>query len=391
MDNSLKKYLEANDIIVKSDKTGLHLTIKNGNLSDLKELFANFKQTSSPKPSPHKSSSPPKSSPKEEKEKSKPKPKPKPVPVIKKREESESEEEEEKKEQSKIKKIIVSPVKTVPVKPITPSKKKENLPSNTVRVIFTSKKKSSIKSLTELKGLSLNDVTKRRKEIYDDFMEEFDLEDPYPNLEPSMIAFLINKYDILFFDSLLSTQLKDKGLGMLAVASNLLTKTAGCETRVDNDFIIKISTKIIDNISEDNTSRLYANKVTHVQNRIDALMEIIEHELIHAMNALDPINNEMLESGTCELQSSHGNWFTSIVNRLFLHTQHRHNLIDFAGSNEAVKLDVQPKLGTKVSFVGKDRKMTNGTIVKLNPKKAQVRVAEGLIWNVPYPNLYKPI
>ncbi len=270
-----------------------------------------------------------------------------------------------------------------------PEKKKEVLPKNTFRVNFTKISKNKATNILDIPNRTKDQINKLRKQIHKNLKEEFDIDD-YPTINAEMIAFLINEYDNLFFENLLSYQLNDNNLGMLAIASNLLTSSAGCETREKDDLVIKISTKIINNITPDNVHRLFANKDTHIEDQIDGLMEIVEHELIHALNVLDPESNKVNSNLECELATSHNNWFKTYVNKLFLHTKIRHNLIDVP---EKANMEVIPKdkvkVGMTVSFIQNGTKYT-GTIIKLNPVKTKVNIGGGGIWNVPYSNLLYP-
>ncbi len=423
MDNSsLKKYLESHGIIISENEEGLHLCVKDLNLIELRNIFisSNIRQEIGVQPLPNRDEIGAQSllvrdeigvQPILDKKKDETGSESENKIIIKKKttlvgkspiiikvkvpnlDEDEDESEDEiimKKKKMPVKTTLSQKI-TIPEEIQKPIKKLKILPKNTVEVKFSSLKQSGIKSLSEMKSLTKNEIDEKRNKIWNNFMNKFG-GDQYIDLEPKMIAFLIDQYNTSFFDSLLSTQLTHKKLGMLATANNLSTKTAGCEKLVDDDFIIEISTKVINSINGDNVHNMYANKNTPVDDRIDALMEIVEHELIHVMNALDPQYNELLKNGACELATSHNQWYIDMVQKLFGHDHCRHGLVESAiTSHSTIIPQNEVRLGLKVSFSGRKDEIKTGTIIKLNPKKAKVLVREGETWSVPYRNLYHNI
>lgn len=260
----------------------------------------------------------------------------------------------------------------------------EKLKSDTVRVILKHNM-AEISDISELEIKNEKDVEFTRN-VIKNRIKEFYPNSPFQLVTPNLIAMLISEYDNLFFSGIINRKLEENDLGILAIASKSLTKTAGTASRKKKDLIVKISATIMNNITKDNAENLFGNKDESVKTRLNALMEIVEHELIHILQMLDKNFN-------C-LANHHGEWFKKYSKQIFFHTKCTHMLIEedpFIEKSDLKKEDL--KLGDNVSFITKNKDKTfcknKGKIIKLNPKKAKVFVDIGLSYSVSYAYLTK--
>lgn len=159
--------------------------------------------------------------------------------------------------------------------------------------------------------------------------------------------------------------------------SDLLTSTSGkCGFRGNRTYVLRISTKILNNISDpgresvirrmlaDNQadSRLQAGGIT-ISDRLDGLMLIFEHELIHLMIFIA----EVTDTG------SHGQLFKQMVINLFGQTSMTHGLI--AKPNNGLSKDAV-KIGDIVYFTHRKEEVL-GIVQKVNKKTVQVHTDQG--------------
>jgi hypothetical protein len=258
-------------------------------------------------------------------------------------------------------------------------------------VLFNSFAKfDSQKKIDHLELSSSEEIELKRMMIREIIEEKFH-SFPDPEITPPLVAELISQYNDIFLDQILSKRLEEEGLGMYATTSKMLTRTAGTASRKDDNFIIKVSYKILMGVTSKNGSKLYANTQNPVGDRLNALMEIIEHELVHIINMLNIDSNEVNEDGTFDVADSHGRWFQKKSKEIFRHTSMRHFLIDDGteGSNyERNDYSIDETVSFKLKKTEGIRLFT-GKIIKLNPKNAKIQIDLGTGYSVPYRMIIK--
>lgn len=286
--------------------------------------------------------------------------------------------------------------KNVPIKDNKESDEEKNkikdtrqLPSNYIIVEYldSPQKDDDITKVSELPERSESDINKLRDKIRRRVMKQLDIEDGFPTITSEMIAEFIAYYDAYFFNRLIETNLEENNLEIVSIASNTLRTTAGTAGRIGDYLAVSISTKVMEGVKSDNSHRLLANKQTPVKDRLDALMNIIEHELIHILAMLDKDANTVNVGGVIEASEVHGDWFKRYARKIFGHTEYKHNLIDYQGSNSPeLKKTTKERLsvGQKIYFFDKSGQKITGTINKLNPVNARVLIGVGREYNVPY-------
>ena len=260
----------------------------------------------------------------------------------------------------------------------------EVLPKGKTRVVFVlnDERDPDITTVKELPKRTVSEVAELREEI----RKKVNKPDGYPAITSMLVAKLITYYDAYFLNNLLAKGLRTHKLGMIAVVNTLATKTAGTAGRVKDNMEISISSTLLTNVTAENCERLFANKTTCVIDRLDALMEIVEHEIVHILAFLDEDANEVNAKGKIDAADSHGEWFMKTVAKLFRHTSFRHNLIDTPGMENRTKLTTKEdlRIGQKVHFIAKGDEKMSGKVIKINPKNARVSIGPGLEYNVPY-------
>jgi hypothetical protein len=148
---------------------------------------------------------------------------------------------------------------------------------------------------------------------------------------------------------------------------------------------LKIASKIMRGITPETVQRqtLQANGIP-VHDRLDALLVVFEHELVHLMISISGFPDT----------SSHGPLFKALALNLFGQTTATHGLIvtpqaeiPRSGSSTPTRPpgSVSPselQVGQTIRYKGKNGIVT-GIIMKLNPKRARIRSNEG-DFDVPY-------
>lgn len=195
----------------------------------------------------------------------------------------------------------------------------------------------------------------------------------YPVLSSDLIKELVFLYDKIFFKDQIQHELNKTKISMKCIPSQSMTKTAGSVQLKDNKIILKISNPIIEKITPLHIAGLKDSCSQPITNRLHAIMTIIEHEIIHILQFL---NKE-------ERGINHNEWFKNQTKIYFDHVNIRHNLIESPTINTKDNFN----LNEQVCFYSKDVKYI-GNIIKLNPKRAQIKVND-TIYAVYYNQLHK--
>ncbi|WBW96140.1 SprT-like domain-containing protein [Oceanirhabdus sp. W0125-5] len=208
--------------------------------------------------------------------------------------------------------------------------------------------------------LSSEDVISKREEIKKLFIKKSMnyLEYGLVDLSAVDIKILFNLYDDIFFEGIF----KNNDTNVKFSISSRMTSAAGktiAKTRngrLINDFEIRLSKVFFNNLLRTEEDREVCG--LKCEDRLMAVMLIMEHELIHLL--------EFILYGNSNCSNSR---FKLIANNLFGHTRSYHKL---PNNREVLKRDKNMVLGDKVSFDFKNEKL-EGILYKVN-KRAVVMV-----------------
>ena len=230
-------------------------------------------------------------------------------------------------------------------------------------------------------------IARNRKELMKSLVDKYG---KYPKMEHSTIPKLMQKmyeyYDESFFQGLLSRQVKSSGKGIVFELSNQASSSAGSAwVRRNKTTRIMFSVKVFREVTKKTVASLTVNGL-NVTNRVDAMMRVMEHELVHLA---------LLTSGSKEhTNEGHGPFFKAIVFALFGHITTTHDLkIDenLVGKTRLTKETV--KVGDYVAMSDTDkcgdRKVILAKVTGKNIKTATVQTTEDA-YRVRYGELFKP-
>ena len=215
-----------------------------------------------------------------------------------------------------------------------------------------------------------NEMIKKKRE---NIRQNLDLDNDLIDLHINHLETLFKLYDAEFFKGQLSNQINKKNGTLTFELSNRMKTSAGKCIVSNNNFIIRIAKKVL----LDSFNNQYQPSVNGINchNRIEALLLVFEHELIHL--AIYSMNLRLPKT---PIYSSHGSFFKQLAFAYFQHTKTKHNLQGLSSLPPLNKSDFT--LNQSVSFVFKKQTLT-GIITKLNPKRAAISTSSGL-YQVPY-------
>jgi len=203
------------------------------------------------------------------------------------------------------------------------------------------------------------------------------------NFDPAHLEFIYNYYNEHSFNQELSTMLKDKNR-KLTFGININSTSKIGEHKYDpstNTHSIRISSSFICNLFNKNEKTMKTNGII-IGDRLSALINIFEHELVHLYCSLKGYTRKIREGEGKMYYSPHGKLFQEMVFSYFGHTEFRHDL------NKGDATDLLSKddcfVGMNIYFDSKGTKIY-GRIDKLNPKTCGVTTESGTGYNVSYP------
>jgi hypothetical protein len=210
------------------------------------------------------------------------------------------------------------------------------------------------------------------------------------NLDPMLTFFNSNHlkeiyelYDKLSFNYTLSNLLKNNKRVLFFSTTLKSDTTAGLhryKPRIRTHFI-SISPKIICNLFIKGETTLKSNGVL-VSNRLEALLNIFEHELIHLYCSLHGYTRKIKEGKGKMYYSPHGKLFQELVFRYFGHTGYRHGFNNGEGLHCLDKSHC--KVGLRVYFDDKNKNRIYGEIIKVNITRCKINTDTGSIYDVPF-------
>lgn len=198
----------------------------------------------------------------------------------------------------------------------------------------------------------------------------------YPTLSEAMMKEMYEFYDANFFYGLLSKQVGNRAVTYKI--SNKATKSAG-SLRMGDPVRITLSQPIFRDVVG-NVDNLSVNGLS-VSNRMDAIMRVMEHELVHLALSSSDTDKHAVEG--------HGTLFKAIVKGLFGHTETTHQLISKIPSSVECLAKELLRVGDVVSYRSKAGDIVTGKVIKLNPVRAQLLLEGGVGCSVPYTMLFR--
>jgi len=160
---------------------------------------------------------------------------------------------------------------------------------------------------------------------------------------------LYRLYDEIFIARTLSTLIAGKTSLPVELTLSRAMRSAGGKTRVRKcacgniSYDISVSSTLLFNSFREGEREIVVSGLKCID-RLDALMRIMEHELIHLL--------ELLEYGHSSCSKAR---FISLAGQMFGHTQVRHELVT---QRERVAKDHQLHVGRKVSFTYNGKLLT---------------------------------
>ena len=220
-------------------------------------------------------------------------------------------------------------------------------------------------------------------------------------LTPGIFSYMLELYDIYFFDNLLIKFVKDNKCSITVCFGSRCSSVAG-------RCFIDLKKKCFSiELAPITFGKAFVNSVEHDTGGItcvellDCIMITFEHELVHALCGCFCENNCNVNTfyGEWECKNlsrnGHGKTFMSILNNTFGHTDYTHGLF---GRSKNSKLSNQVsksilKIGDMITFEGRLRtgnklnkrvSIISAKLAKINRSKVEVLVGEELTkWSIP--------
>ncbi len=194
----------------------------------------------------------------------------------------------------------------------------------------------------------------------------------FRSVAQSDLAKMLEAYDEIFFDR--SCLELAKLFGMSCRLSSRMTRAGGKTIRTSypaqygkpasTHYEIALSSSLLFQTFRDDQRPVRVCGMS-CQDRLSAMQRIVEHELIHLSEMLVWIDSDCAKSR-----------FQNITNRLFGHTEHRHELVT---QHERAKEEFNIRLGDRVVFrfdnqqrVGRVNRITRRVTVLVESDKGQL-------------------
>ncbi len=213
-----------------------------------------------------------------------------------------------------------------------------------------------------------------------------------------LVQTIFDLYDRIFFDGCLRTKIEEQGSTISFDVSNRMTSSAGKLIRKGTirkgnirNYTLRMSGEIYPKRFTNPTENILEVNGIYCSTRLGCFLTVIEHEIIHLLMSIYPSITGTKGNGP---YSSHGDCFKHLSAAIFNHSKIYHCLLPgFHGNGDVQIRHVQSKkgdyrMGDRIQFKGKKDQILNGTIIKLNPKRAQVKIEDG-IWHVYYNTMTK--
>lgn len=203
----------------------------------------------------------------------------------------------------------------------------------------------------------------------------------YPDIKDSLITSLLNYYDSIFFAGKISSFLAEKGLTFIGRSSRKLTNCVSTFSIDNKTIIYYVSHPLLMGINPDNVTAILINCSSHVADRMEALMQVIEHDLVH-----------IYEFVTCgnDMDATHSTYFNNTAAKLFGHIRSTHVLLNTTAKSNKQYTHLDFKKGQRVYFINAKDKKIEATVLYLGEKEATILVdsKEHKQISIPYSRLY---
>ena len=192
---------------------------------------------------------------------------------------------------------------------------------------------------------------------------------------------LYNMYNTLSFDGNLGQLLCQKKRSLKFNTRLQSASTAGLHSYDDGNHTIKLSVHIISNLFDKGETVIKSNGL-NVYDKLDAMMNIFEHELIHLYCSLRGLSRKIKSGPGKMYYSPHGKLFQALVFRYFGHTEFRHNF----GQGDAVDMLTknQCSTGMAIYFDNKSGTRVYGEIEKVNKVRCKINTETQGVYDVPF-------
>jgi hypothetical protein len=189
-------------------------------------------------------------------------------------------------------------------------------------------------------GYSTKDIERAREYIKKDIVEGLFSQkggSNFASLCGRDIEYIFNLYDEVFFQSQIKTKIKEIPGTRLAFYASERTSGAGGVCSIERDrkeciYYLDIAPNIVNTIFKKNRSGLPLAAGIGCRDRLECLMLIIEHQIVHLLMILWGY----LDSNGDSIYGSHGGLFQCMAKEYFGHTNVGHDLgftsIDFGNS-----------------------------------------------------------
>lgn len=223
-----------------------------------------------------------------------------------------------------------------------------------------------LKQLVEDTRISPNEITARTRFIGEQVLSgsSYIREPNFEAVHPNDLRQVFHQYDHQFFGSLIVPSLASTPLNFRLAPR--MTRTGGTTTRFrhrqspfDVRYEIAIASTLLFQTFLDVDRPIRVNGCP-CANRLEALLRIMEHEMIHLVEML------IWNNSRCSATR-----FQSIASRFFGHSDHRHHLVT-QRERASAQFGVQP--GKRVRFRFDGREYT-GTVNRIN-RRATVLVED---------------
>ena len=201
--------------------------------------------------------------------------------------------------------------------------------------------------------------------------------------DPTHLQFMFTYYNNHSFNNELSTMVQNKNRS-ITFNTNLNGNNKAGEHSYDpatKTHTLRLSPGIICNLFTNGETNLKTNGLI-VNDRLDAMINVFEHELVHLYCSLKGYTRKVRQGEGKMYYSPHGKLFQELVFSFFGHTDYHHDF-NHGEATAHVSKD-QCSIGMLIYFETQAGKRVYGKIEKINPKKCKINTEGGSVYDVPY-------
>jgi len=206
----------------------------------------------------------------------------------------------------------------------------------------------------------MDDIQQNRQYIHDKLKNR--------PLSVHLLKTMIDLYDEVFLGFYIREKLKESYSTLNCELSRTTRIGGDCHYDGACHYTIRIAKPIIDNLFKKGEKLLWANGLT-CHDMISCMQLVVEHELVHLLLFM------------IRKSDNHGPNFMCMVNKLFGHTEAKHELHKGDASERMNKEDF--KNGDAVQFIYKNV-LYKGIIIRMNKERANILVDGIGAFKIPY-------